>query len=63
MRNDIVPSSGEIMRKQWTKVLKKQKRIEDRGSEGHPHFKGLFVFYIIRLISENVLGKMHKTMQ
>lgn len=44
------------MRKQWTKVLKRQKRREERGSEGSHVLKGLFVFYIIGLLSENVLG-------
>lgn len=45
--NGIAQNAGEIMRKQWTKILKRQKKIEDRGSKHHPHFKGLFVFYII----------------
>ena len=30
--NGIAQSAGEIMRKRWTKVLKRQKRKEDRGS-------------------------------
>lgn len=54
--NGIAQSAGETMKKPWTKVLKRQKRREERGSEGSHVLKGLFVFYIIGLLSENVLG-------
>lgn len=54
--NGTAQSAGGTMREQWTKALKRRKRSGERGSEGSHVLKGLFVFYIIGLLSENVLG-------
>lgn len=42
--NGIAQSAGETVRKPWTKVLKRQERREERGSEGHPVLKGSLSF-------------------